>query len=201
MGKTPVHKLKLEINGKPLLVHTIEQVMKSDIDNVTVCLGHFSDEIYCILEEYSLVDKLNVTLNANPNVGLSKTIANALADNTDNYYLFAAADQPTLTTDTINRMIHVLKNSPNPQNTISILRRRKVGKLDTALGLGMPFCCYGRLLYDYINCEDDNLNPILRKMINDGVDFYALKEANSLELLNINHYSDYLEIKKEMEKY
>ncbi len=201
MGKTPVHKLKLEINGKPLLVHTIEQVMKSDIDNVTVCLGHFSDEIYCILDEYSLVDKLNVTLNANPNVGLSKTIANALADNTDNYYLFAAADQPTLTTDTINRMIHVLKNSPNPQNTISILRRRKVGKLDTALGLGMPFCCYGRLLYDYINCEDDNLNPILRKMINDGVDFYALKEANSLELLNINHYSDYLEIKKEMEKY
>lgn len=201
MGKKPVHKLKLEINNKPLLIHTLEQVMKSDIDNVIICLGHFKDEILSILEEYSLTDKVEIVVNENPNVGLSRTITNALKDNMDNFYLFAAADQPTLTTGTINRMIYVLENSPNPRNTISILRRRNVGKLDSAVGLGMPFCCYGKLLYNYINCEDDNLNPILRKMIKDGVDFYALKEANNLELLNINHYSDYLEIKKEIEKF
>ena len=118
----------------------------------------------------------------------------------DNFYLFAAADQPTLTSKTINDMINTLENSSNPKNTISILRRRKIGKLDSAEGLGMPFCCYGKLLYDYINKKDDNLNPILREMIKDGVEFYALKEANHLELLNINHYKDYLEIKKEIEK-
>jgi molybdenum cofactor cytidylyltransferase len=97
-------------------------------------------------------------------------------------------------------MIYTLENSPNPKNTISILRRRKIGKLDSAEGLGMPFCCYGKLLYKYVQEEDDNLNPILRKMIKNGVEFYALKEANALELLNINHYEDYLKIKKEINK-
>lgn len=200
MGKTPIHKLKLEIDNKALLIHTIEHVLDSDIENVNICLGHFKDEIYDLLKEYDLLDKVNTILNENPDVDLSKTIENALKGHEDECYLFAAADQPTLTTKTINRMIKVLKNSPNPKNTVSVLRRRKIGKLDSAEGLGMPFCCYGRLLYDYIQGEDSNLNPILRKMISNNVEFYALKEENNLELLNINHYDDYLKIKKEIEK-
>ena len=200
MGKKPIHKLKLEINNKPLLVHTIEQILNSDIEKINICLGHFKDELCSLLEEYELIDKVNIIVNENPEVGLSQTIENALKGNENKYYLFAAADQPTLTTNTINRMIYTLNNSPNPKNTISILRRRKIGKLDSAEGLGMPFCCYGKLLYDYVQGENDNLNPILRKMIKNGVEFYALKEDNDLELLNINHYEDYLKIKKEIEK-
>jgi pyruvate kinase len=46
-------------------------------------------------------------------------------------------------------------------------------------------------------CDDEEM---LRKMIKNGVEFYALKEANALELLNINHYEDYLKIKKEINK-
>lgn len=199
MGKKPIHKLKLEINGKALLIHTIENVLNSDIENVTVCLGHFKEEIYDLLKEYSFDDKVKIVVNENPDVGLSKTIANALNGNEEKFYLFAAADQPTLSTNTINKMIEVLNNSSEPKNTISVLRRRKVGNLDTAEGLGMPFCCYGALLYDYICDEDDNLNPILRKMIKEGVEFYGVEEANSLELLNINHYEDFLKIKKELE--
>lgn len=200
MDKTPIHKLKLEINNKALLIHTIEHVLNSDIENITICLGHFKDEIHKLLEEYDLLDKVNIVVNENPEVDLSKTIENALKGNEDKFYLFAAADQPTLTTDTINRMIKVLEKSPNPKNTVSILRRRKTGKLDSAEGLGMPFCCYGKLLYDYLQGEDSNLNPVLRKMISNNVEFYALKEENELELLNINHYADYLKIKKEIEK-
>ncbi len=199
MGKKPIHKLKLEINNKALLIHTIEHISNSNIENINICLGHFSDEIYALLEEYDLVNKVNIIINENPDVDLSKTIENALKNQKDKFFLFAAADQPTLTTNTINRMITTLNNSPNPKNTISILRRRKIGKLDSAEGLGMPFCCYGRLLYNYVQKEDDNLNPILRKMIKDGVEFYALKEDNELELLNINHYEDYLKIKEKME--
>jgi molybdenum cofactor cytidylyltransferase len=200
MGKKPIHKLKLEINNKPLLVHTIEQILNSNIEEINICLGYFKEEIYEILEEYELTDKINIIINENPDVGLSQTIENALKGNENKYYLFAAADQPTLSTNTINRMIYTLENSPNPKNTISILRRRKIGKLSSAEGLGMPFCCYGNLLLNYIKNEDDNLNPILRKMIANDVEFYALKEYNNLELMNVNHYSDYLEIKKEIEK-
>lgn len=200
IGKKPIHKLKLEINNKPLLIHTIEQILNSDIERINICLGHFKEELYSLLEEYELINEVNIIINENPEVSLSQTIANALKNNEKGYYLFAAADQPTLSTNTINRMINTLKNSPNPRNTISILRRRKIGKIDSAEGLGMPFCCYGKLLYDYVKEEDNNLNPILRKMIKDGVEFYALKEANDLELLNINHYEDYLKIKKEIEE-
>lgn len=200
MNKKPIHKLKLELNDKAILVHTLEKIFASNIDNVTVCLGHHKEEILKLLEEYSLEDKVTIVVNENPEVGLSKTIENALKNRTDNFFLFAAADQPTLSTNTINNMIDVLKNAPNPKNTISILRRRKVGKLDSAEGLGMPFCCYGKLLYDYISKADDNLNPILRKMIADGVEFYAIAEENELELLNINHYEDYLRIKKEIDE-
>lgn len=200
MNKKPIHKLKLKLQDKEILIHTLENIFQSDIDNVSVCVGHYKEEIIELLKEYSLDVKLNIVVNENPDVGLTKTIENALKNNMDKYYLFAAADQPTLSSNTINSMINVLKNSSDPTNTISILRRRKIGKLDTAEGLGMPFCCYGKLLYDYISNENDNLNPILRKMISDGVEFYAVEEDNELELLNINHYDDYLRIKNEIEE-
>lgn len=201
MNKKPVHKLRLEIDNKPILAHTLESIFASNIHDVTVCLGHHKDEILNLLEEYSLENKVTICVNENPEVGLSKTIENALKNSgVDEYYLFAAADQPTLTANTINRMMETLAKSPNPTNTISILRRRKTGKLDSAEGLGMPFCCHGKLLYNYLLKEDDNLNPILRKMIKNGVEFYAIKEDNPLELLNINHYQDYIKIKREIDE-
>ena len=46
----------------------------------------------------------------------------------------------------------------------------------------------------YLENENDNLNPILRKIFGDGYTFYGIKEKNELELLNINHYDDYLKL-------
>lgn len=200
MNKTPIHKLKLKIKDKEILIHSIDHILKSDIDNITIVLGNFREEIYELLEDYGLTDRISIKYNKDNDVGLSQSIFTALEGCEDNYYLFAAADQPTISPNTINNMIEKLENSPNPDNTISILARRKSGWLDSAEGLGMPFCCYGNLLYGYVKGENDNLNPILRKMINDDVEFYGVESENNLELLNINCYSEYLKIKKEMEK-
>lgn len=199
-NKKPIHKLKLEINNKPILIHTIEKVVNADINNVTIALGHHKDEIYSLLKEYDLLDTVNIKINEDVNVGLSKTIENCIKDNLGEYYLFTAADQPTISTETINNMINTLKNAPNPKNTISVLARRKIGKLDSAEGLGMPFCCYGNLLYKYLANEDGNLNPILRKMIKNNVEFYGTPSRNELELKNINHYAEYEYIKEKLEK-
>ncbi len=199
-NKKPIHKLKLEINNKPILIHTIEKVVNADINNITIALGHHKDEIYSLLKEYDLLDTVNIKINEDVNVGLSKTIENCIKDNLDEYYLFTAADQPTISTETINNMINILKNAPNPKNTISVLARRKIGKLDSAEGLGMPFCCYGNLLYKYLANEDGNLNPILRKMIKNNVEFYGTPSRNELELKNINHYAEYEYIKEKLEK-
>lgn len=198
-NKIPVHKLKLKINNKPILVHSIEKIMKSDIDNITIALGYYKNEIYEILDEYHLLNKVNVKINPNINVGLSKTIENCLKDNSKKYYLYMAADQPTISTSTINKLIKTLSNAYNPKNTISILARQKYGKLNSAKGLGMPFCCYGKLLYNYLNNENGNLNPILHKMISDNVSFYGVKAKNELELININHYDEYMYVKKIIE--
>ncbi|MCD7781528.1 MAG: NTP transferase domain-containing protein [Methanosphaera sp.] len=201
LGIPPIHKLELEINNKPILVHTIEKLEASNIDNITVALGYYKNKMYNILEEYDLIETVNISINSDVNVGLSKTIQNALEKSgVDGYYFYMAADQPTITVNTINRIINQLDNSPNKNNTISVLARRKTGKLDSAEGLGMPFCSSGRLLYNYLLKYDENLNPLLREMISDGVEFYGIKEENELELLNINHYKDYTFIKEKIEK-
>ena len=53
--------------------------------------------------------------------------------------------------------------------------------------------------YAYID-EDGNLNPILRKMIKNNVEFYGTPSRNELELKNINHYAEYEYIKEKLEK-
>ena len=199
LGRTPVHKLRLKIDNKAILIHTLENVLNSEVDKVTLALGHYRDELIATLEEYDMLDKVELSINPDVDVGLSKTIKNAIKSR-DKYYLFMAADQPTVTTKTINRLITSLNESPNPHNTISVLARRKYGWLDSSEGLGMPFCCYANLLYEYIENEDDDLNPILRQMISDGVKFYGIKEENELELININHLDDYLFVKEKIEK-
>ena len=59
----------------------------------------------------------------------------------------------------------------------------------------MPFACHTKLLLKYLSDNEDNLNPILRKMIAEGVVFYGTPAVNDLELLNINRYEDYLRVK------
>ena len=60
----------------------------------------------------------------------------------------------------------------------------------------MPFVCHSKLLLNYLPKHEDNLNPILRKMISDGVVFYGTPAINDIELVNINRYQDYLYVKR-----
>jgi len=64
----------------------------------------------------------------------------------------------------------------------------------------MPFACHSSLLKSYLHGEEDNLNPILRRMVADGVELYGVPGQNELELININRYDDYLKVRKMWEK-
>lgn len=198
--KKPIHKLKLEINNKPILIHTIERTLKSNVDEIIIALGYYKNEIYDLIKEYELLEYVKIAVNENINVGLSKTLDNCIKNNLKEDYVYLAGDQPTITQETINNLIDTLNNSPHPKNTISILARKESGKLKSAKGLGMPFSCNGQLLYDYIKNENQNLNPILRKMIASGVEFYGIEPKNSLELENINYYKEFLYVKSKLEK-
>ena len=189
------NKLILPFNDKTVLETTIDNTLSSNIDECIVVLGHYSDEIIeSISDNYK--DSVKFIINDPCDVGLSTSLFNGLSNLTSDFALCVTGDQPTVSSDTFNRMISILEKCEDPFKTISILRRRKTGFLDTAEGLGMPFVAPRVNLMRYLENEDDNLNPILRKIFADGYTFYGIKEKDKKELLNINHYDDYLSLIK-----
>ena len=187
------NKLILPFENKTVIETTIDNVLSADIDECIVVLGHYSSEIKeAIFDNYK--DSVKFIENNPVDVGLSVSLFNGLSNISSDFALCVTADQPTVSTETFNKMIEISQNAENPYKTISILRRRKTGLLDTAEGLGMPFVAPRLNLMKYLKNEDDNLNPILRKIFEDGYVFYGVKEKNKKELLNINHYDDYLKL-------
>ena len=187
------NKLILPFENKTVIETTIDNALSANVDECIVVLGHYSSEIKeAICDNYK--DSVKFIQNNPVDVGLSTSLFNGLSNIDSDFALCVTGDQPTVSTDTFNKMISVMERCDNPYKTISVLRRRKTGFLDTAEGLGMPFVAPRLNLMKYLENEDDNLNPILRKMFDEGFTFYGVKEKNKKELLNINHYDDYLQL-------
>ena len=188
-----INKLVLPFQNKTVLETTIDNALSSNVDECIVVLGHYSDEIKeVVFDNYK--DSVKFIENNPVDVGLSVSLLYGLKNISSDFALCITGDQPTVSSETFNEMINVCKNSDNPEKTIVVLRRRKTGLLDTAEGLGMPFVVFKDNMIKYLENENDNLNPILRKIFGDGYTFYGIKEKNELELLNINHYDDYLKL-------
>ena len=185
------NKLTLPFNSSTIIETTIANVLNTDnIDECIVVLGHFSDEILPLINKID-DSRLKIIENDPVDVGLSVSLLNGLSCINSDIALCVTGDQPTVSTKTFNSILDCILKFENPKNTISILRRLKTGKLDTAEGLGMPFAASRLELIDYLKGKDDNLNPILREMFSAGFDFYGIEEDNPLELININTYSEY----------
>ena len=192
-GIEVINKLILPFNEKTVIETTIDNALSLNIDECIVVLGHYASEIKeAIFDNYK--DDVKFIENNPVDVGLSTSLFNGLSNISSDFALCITGDQPTVLPETFEKMIDVIENAEDPYKTISILRRRKTGKLDTAEGLGMPFVAPRKNLMGYLENEDDNLNPILRKIFADGYTFYGIKEKNKKELLNINHYDDYLSL-------
>ncbi|WP_407453217.1 NTP transferase domain-containing protein [Methanobrevibacter sp.] len=187
------NKLILPFKDKTVIETTIDNALSANVDECIVVLGHYASEIKeAIFDNYK--GHVKFIINNPVDVGLSVSLYNGLSNVSSDFALCITADQPTVSTETFNKMIDVIGKCDNPYRAISILRRRKTGILDTAEGLGMPFVAPRINLMKYLENEDDNLNPILRKIFADGYTFYGVKEKNEKELLNINYYDDYLKL-------
>lgn len=188
------HKLLMDLDGKPVIIRTIDNVLESGVKNCVVVLGHYSDEINGVLKGFS--DKrVKIIENPNINCELSQTLLNGVKNVESGLCLCVAADQPTVTCNTMKRLIENATKYGNPENIVSILARKESGFLKTAEGLGMPFVCHSKLLLNYLPEHQDNLNPVLREMKSNDVVFYGTPALNNLELVNINRYNDYLYVK------
>ena len=192
-GLDVINKLLLPYNNKTVIETTIDNALLCDSDECIVVLGHYASEIKEVIYD-NYKDDIKFAINNPVDVGLSTSLLNGISKTNSDFVLCITADQPTISTETFNNLINQSKISKNPYKTISILRRRKWGFLDTAEGLGMPFVAPRKNLINYLKNENDNLNPILRRIFDDGYIFYGVKEKNKKELININHYDEYLQI-------
>jgi molybdenum cofactor cytidylyltransferase len=188
------HKLLMDLKGKPVIIRTIENVLESGVKKCVVVLGHYSEEIDDVLKDFS-DDMVKIVYNHDLNSELSKTLLNGVKNIESGLCLCVAADQPTVTYNTMRKLIENATNYGNPENIVSILARKETGFLESAEGLGMPFVCHSKLLLNYLPEHQDNLNPILREMKSNNVIFYGTPAINDLELVNINRYNDYLYVK------
>lgn len=189
------NKLLLDLHGKPVIIQTLEHVEETDVEETVIVLGHFSDQIKTMLGNYP--DK-NVKVISNPKRGvqLSGTLLNGVNNVKEGLCLCVAADQPTVSGETMQKLIDTILEHPDTNNIVSVLARKDSGSLNTTEGLGMPFVCHSSLLKRYLPGKNDNLNPILDDMINDGVVFYGVSARAELELININYWEDYLMVRK-----
>lgn len=186
------HKLLLELHGTPIMLKTIQNTLDTGVYECIVVLGHFSDEIREVIDELD-DERVRITVNPEIHVELSESLLNGVKMAKYDYCLCVAADQPTVSTETLKNLVNGLFER-EAENTVSILARGRVGYLNSAEGLGMPFACHKYLLEKYLAEHSDNLNPILRKMVDDGVIFYGVPPHNDMELININRFDDYLKV-------
>jgi len=193
------HKLLLEINGEKVLTRTVKNVLDTGVGECLVILGHYQEELLPVLEDAD-DGRLRIIFNSDQDVELSQTLLNGVLNAVTDYCLCVAADQPSVTTSTLKNLVDALFSSSHPENTISILARGSVGQLESAEGLGMPFACHRNILMRFLPHDADNLNPILRKMIQKGVKFYGAPHQDEVELLNINRYGDYLKVLELLKK-
>ena len=190
------NKLLLDLNGKPVIIQTLQNVLNTNITDSTIVLGHFNKEIMTVLNKYTDVENIKIIFNPKPNVQLSETLLNGVNNVREGLCLCVAADQPTVSSKTLQELINRALKYPDPDNIVSILARKDTGYLNSTEGLGMPFVCHSSLLKKYLPDRNDNLNPILRDMLNDGVAFYGINPQDESELTNINRWNDYLTVQK-----
>jgi molybdenum cofactor cytidylyltransferase len=196
LGIESRNKLLLDLNEKPIIVQTLKHVQETCVNQSIIVLGHFSYEIISVLENYR--DKnVKIISNTNYDVQLSETLLNGVNNVKEGLCLCVAADQPTVSAQSMSNLINCALKLPDPGNTVSILARRETGYLNSTEGLGMPLVCHSSLLKKYLPGKNDNLNPILGDMLNEGVVFYGVKPRDELELININYWHDYLKVRKQ----
>lgn len=193
------HKLLLDINGEKVLTRTVKNVLHAGVGECLVVLGHYQEDLLPVLGEIE-DGRLRIIFNSDRDVELSQTLLNGVLNAVTDYCLCVAADQPSVTTSTLKNLVDNLFSLSHPENTVSILARRSVGQLESAEGLGMPFACHRNILMRFLPRDADNLNPILRKMIQEGVEFYGVPHQEEVELLNINQYDEYLKVRELLKK-
>ena len=103
-----VNKLLLHINDKPMIQETLNQIVKSDFDEVLLILGFEADKVREAVKQ----DNVRIFVNDKFESGMTSSIQcgiKNLKDGTDGY-MVCLGDMPFIKTDDYNKLIHEFKS-------------------------------------------------------------------------------------------
>ena len=101
------NKLILPFKDKTVIETTIDNALSANVDECIVVLGHYASEIKeAIFDNYK--GSIRFVTNNPVDVGLSVSLYNGLSSISSDFALCITADQPTVSTETFNKMIDVI---------------------------------------------------------------------------------------------
>jgi molybdenum cofactor cytidylyltransferase len=102
-------KMLLPFHGKTMIENVIENVISSEVENCVVVLGAFHDEIFTTIKNLPVL----TCYNENYKEGMLSSVKCGFSYLPDNYdaVLVFQGDQPMISSDTINEVIHASRKS------------------------------------------------------------------------------------------
>jgi molybdenum cofactor cytidylyltransferase len=123
------NKLLLSFRDKPLVVHAVDTLLASKVDEIIVVLGHESEKVWDQLEAYAgdaskWAEKGRVRLVKNPNYrdGLSTSVrtgVQAVSPEAGAIMIYLA-DQPLLEPGDVDRIIGAFASAKTENKTIAV---------------------------------------------------------------------------------
>jgi len=77
LGIEVQNKLLLDLDGKPVIIQTLEHIQKTGIEECIIVLGHHSNHVKAVLGNYT-DNKVKVISNPENGVELSETLLNGV---------------------------------------------------------------------------------------------------------------------------
>tara|TARA_B100000029_G_scaffold381112_1_gene376224 strand:- start:185 stop:754 length:570 start_codon:yes stop_codon:yes gene_type:complete len=103
------NKLTKKINGKPLIKHSVKNVIESSVEELIIVIGHKSNDIKNLISKNG---KIKFILNKNYKSGMSSSIKvglNNLSEKTQSFFI-CLADMPMVSKEIYNQLIKFSKN-------------------------------------------------------------------------------------------
>ncbi|MBI5569683.1 MAG: nucleotidyltransferase family protein [Desulfomonile tiedjei] len=119
-------KLLLDVGGVPMLVGVVRAAMTSSLRRLVVVLGRSSTDLVDALGHLSRDPRLTVTVNRNPEHGMSSSLRAGIASITPSAagVMIVLGDQPFLTSDVIDRLIDAFRADPGKIVVPCVMGRR-----------------------------------------------------------------------------
>lgn len=173
----PTNKLLLKYKKHTIIEEVLEQLSKSDVDDILIVTGFEHDRIEELLAG-RLTDRIRFVYNSNYCGGHAESIKCGIRHITDraDAALFMVADKPGITSALINRTINQYGK-----------HRPAILYVNTPSGRGHPIIFSRALFNDLLSLEGDVTgNDLIEKYRDD-----LLELKDEMPQINVNNEADY----------